>query len=266
MCRFNNKSKRWVKGQPLQFLKGHTDKVKQKTFLELGKCICGDPKCTIPYGLCHCGCKEKSPISKKTWKGRNAIKGEPARFIEGHAARITPIIEDAVPFKIDGVYCRLIPLTQGMYAIVDEADYVWLMQWKWCVYKSANECCTYYAVRNSPNDNFSHHPIPMHRFILGLEYGDVDQADHINCFNTLDNRRANLRISDTTEQACNKRKNSTNTSGYKRVSWDKERGKWVAVIGFRRKTIFLGRFERKEDAYSAYCEAAKLYHGEFSRV
>ena len=34
----------------------------------------------------------------------------------------------------------------------------------------------------------------------------------------------------------------TNISGYRGVSWDKERSKWLVSIRINRKTLFLGRF------------------------
>ena len=37
------------------------------------------------------------------------------------------------PMTLFPVRERLVPLTRGRYAIVDEADYDWLMQWRWIV-------------------------------------------------------------------------------------------------------------------------------------
>lgn len=42
----------------------------------------------IPYGYCHCGCGEKAPIAKRTYKYRGVRAGEPFRFIAGHAPRV----------------------------------------------------------------------------------------------------------------------------------------------------------------------------------
>ena len=33
-------------------------------------CICGDPACQIPYGLCHCGCKSKTKIAKYNYSAK----------------------------------------------------------------------------------------------------------------------------------------------------------------------------------------------------
>jgi hypothetical protein len=51
----------------------------------------------------------------------------------------------ALPICVDalGPYCK-IPLTQGRFAKVDPADYVWLSQFRWCVKVGLDAC---YAVR-----------------------------------------------------------------------------------------------------------------------
>ena len=40
---------------------------------------------------------------------------------------------------------KQIPLTQGKFALVDDEDYEFLMQWKWCTLRIRNK---YYAVRS----------------------------------------------------------------------------------------------------------------------
>lgn len=47
------------------------------------------------------------------------------------------------------------------------------------------------------------------------------------------------------------RKISSNTSGHTGVYWNKQSGKWVAQITFKRKTYYLGSYERIEDAVKA---------------
>lgn len=38
-------------------------------------------------GVCECGCGQPAPIASKTNAARGWVKGEPLRFIHGHAAR-----------------------------------------------------------------------------------------------------------------------------------------------------------------------------------
>jgi hypothetical protein len=43
----------------------------------------------ILYGFCQCGCGQRTSIVKKTQRSRGRIKGEPMRYIAGHARRST---------------------------------------------------------------------------------------------------------------------------------------------------------------------------------
>lgn len=230
-------------------------------------CICRDLNCQIPFGLCHCGCGGRTNICDHDYPRLRQVNGEPYRFIFGHHALGRLPIEDALPFKLDGDYCRLIPLTRGFYAIVWESDYYWLMEWKWCA--KWNRCTkSYYAVRSGPRNNKIFKSFYMHRQIMGVEPDDHRTVDHA-FHNTLDNRRKinwkdNLRIATMEEQARNRRVQTTNTSGYKGVSFNKKLQKWKSYIRVDGKIKHLGVFLKKEEAYAAYCAAAKLYYGEFA--
>ncbi len=82
----------------------------------------------------------------------------------------------------------LISLSRGQVTLVDDADYDWLMQRKWCAVWSTSIRC-FYAVCSVESK-----ALYMHRYILGLEFGDPRFGDHIEPSQTLDNRRSNLRI------------------------------------------------------------------------
>lgn len=211
----------------------------------------------IPYGYCHCGCGDKTNPS-----GRRL--GIPSKYIRGHHGRIRPELECAVPFKIDGVYCRVIKLTKGFFTIVEESDYKFLMQWKWFASTSKKRNAVY-AVRNSEEKDGVKHHIKMHRHIMGLAYGDDREVDHENC-NGIDNRRDNLRIVSHMENRWNVGKFRNNTSGYKGVSWCHWKEKWVARIGVDGKYIRLGYSDDPEEAYKLVCDAAIKYHQQFARV
>jgi len=44
----------------------------------------GDFPKTVPYGYCHCGCGEKTTISKQNHIKNGYIKGKPLKFLKGH--------------------------------------------------------------------------------------------------------------------------------------------------------------------------------------
>jgi len=150
-----------------------------------------------------------------------------------------------------------IPLTQGLYALVDGEDYGWLNQHKWCVTKPKTGH-TYYAMRVS-----SKKTIEMHWEILGLEKGDKQWSDHQNG-NGLDNRRCNLRPCISSQNHQNQKPIRGGTSKYKGVSWHKNAGKWQAHIKYYGKSKNLGYFSSEIEAAKAYNRAAKELFGEFA--
>ena len=157
---------------------------------------------------------------------------------------------------------RLIPLTQGVNAIVDADDYEWLNSWDWFAAWNAHTK-SFYAVRNFTVSKNKRIILRMHRVILGCEAPD-EQGDHRNG-NTLDNRRKNLRKCTQPQNARNSPARINNKSGYKGVSFRKSHGKWVAQINDPVKSSrYIGYFDSPEEAALAYDEAAKRLHGEFA--
>jgi len=100
----------------------------------------------------------------------------------------------------------------------------------------------------------------LHRIIMGDPEDLV--VDHINR-NPLDNRRENLRIVTKQENSMNLSMSKRNKSGITGVCWHKGSGKWVARISYKYKHIFLGSFEKLEDARKAREDAEEEYFGEF---
>ena len=108
-------------------------------------------------------------------------------------------------------------------------------------------------------------PYPEHRLAWLYVYGKwpEDMIDHINGFKD-DNRIENLREATRSENFCNRTKYNNNTSGIKGVCWHKISKKWQARIRINNKNKHLGLFDSPEEAYEAYCKAAKELHGEFA--
>jgi hypothetical protein len=225
----------------------------------LPSCLCGKLDCPIPRGLCHCKCGMPAPLVKFNLYGRGLFKGQPRQFINGHQRKIRLPIEDAVPFKIEGVYCRLIPLSGGIYAIVDAVDYIWLMQWKWTAMRGRY---TWYAYRLDWSDMAHPVSISMHRAIA--QPPDGKQCDHRNG-NGVDNRRKNLRDGDGTEQRWNSKTQINNTSGYPGISRCEQTQSWKVRINVRGREIWLGRHKTLERAIAVRKSAEEKYVGEWVR-
>jgi hypothetical protein len=91
-------------------------------------------------------------------------------------------------------------------------------------------------------------------------------VDHINT-DSLDNRRANLRLATPSQNSCNSRRDKSNTySRYRGVSFSKRKQKWFAAIRANGKKMWLGYFETEIDAAKVYDDAAKKYHKEFAML
>ena len=160
---------------------------------------------------------------------------------------------------------RTIPLSRGMMAVVDAADYEWLSQWTWYA-NTTRKGGHFYALRKSSRKSGSK-VIYMHRQILGIE-GSRVYADHVNG-DTLDNRRCNLRAATGIENSMNRGPNRNNTSGYKGVSrsleWISE-VRWKAQITINGKLKVLGTgLKTREEAAELYRRAAEEAFGEFAR-
>jgi hypothetical protein len=159
---------------------------------------------------------------------------------------------------------KLIPLTQEQVALVDATDYEFLVQWSW--YAAFDPTTrSFYAVRHEKRENGRQGTVKMHRAILGLERGDKRTVDHEN-HDTLDNRRRNLRIATFSQQAQNRRKRQTNKSGFKGVSLESRRGKFIAQLEIAGRRKYLGSFDTPQEASVRYQQAVRALHGEFARV
>lgn len=140
---------------------------------------------------------------------------------------------------------REIPLTQGYVAVVDEADFEWLAQFKWGLGWNRKHGGNKYARRHA-------RPRLMHRLILGAPVGLY--VDHING-DGLDNRRVNLRLVTPQQNQWNRRAVRGGESPYKGVSRDSKTGRWTAS---------LSGFASEDDAGRAVDAMALLLHGEYA--
>ncbi len=148
---------------------------------------------------------------------------------------------------------REIPLTQGYVALVDDNDYEWLSQWKWCVSLMQSGPR---AVRNALVDG-KRKTICMSRQLMNSPIGMVvDHWDH----NTLNNQRANLRRCTKSQNGANRRKTAGCSSRFKGVTWVKREGKWIAHIKVAGRNKHLGYFVDEVAAALAYnVEAAQQF-------
>jgi len=89
------------------------------------------------------------------------------------------------------------------------------------------------------------------------------EVDHIN-LNKLDNRPKNLRLVTRAQNMANTKKNCTNTSGFKGVSYCRNKGKFRAQIGVNNVCRKLGYFNTAAEAAAVHDRAAIALRGEFA--
>ena len=150
---------------------------------------------------------------------------------------------------------RIIPLTRGLFVIVDAEDYLWLSKYTWFAEGTGEN---FYAVRKAAGKS-----IKMHRQIMNApNHLVVDHIDH----NGLNNRKENLRICTFAENCRNLRASRHKSSKDKGVHWHKRNKKWAAQITCDHKTHHLGYFRDEIDAAKAYDKAAVELFGEFASL
>lgn len=154
---------------------------------------------------------------------------------------------------------KQIKLTRGKFAIVDDEDFEELAKHKWNCQITKTEGRNYaYRVGVRPDGGKT--TVRMHRQIIGESAKGMD-IDHIDG-DGLNNQKSNLRPCTRSQNNGNARMPRNNKSGFKGVSFDKNRGLWVAQADGKHA----GRHTSKEDAARAYNKKAFEIWGEFARL
>ena len=152
------------------------------------------------------------------WVGRDgsaAVLGRLKIDKDGTQTLFCDLSQDENPTK-------LIPLTQGKFAIVDAEDYDWLSQYKWFAMKDKTR---FYAGRKNKR---TRRTVRMHQMILHAAKDMMcDHKDH----NGLNNRKSNLRLCTNAQNQQNKQKRLGCSSRYKGVGWHKLTDMWQAYDG-----------------------------------
>lgn len=153
-----------------------------------------------------------------------------------------------------------IPLTRGYVAMVDDEDYDWLMQWKWCAQRLPNGHVR--AMRGIKPQGV-HKVLYMHREIMKTPTGmEVDHIDH----NGLNNQKSNLRNCSHRDNLHNHK--VRNGLGYKGLQIRKgENGISVGItVDYVR--IYLGSYPLDQviEAARCYDRAALKYFGDFAHL
>jgi HNH endonuclease len=125
---------------------------------------------------------------------------------------------------------------------VDAADIPFLEEFgrTWCAFWSPTSQTWYVYCSNYKVDEYL-----LHRLLLRCpRHLHVDHIDH----NGLNNRRSNLRSVTRSINQLNHRMQTNNTSGFRGVVWDANRGLFQARVKIQGKNKLLGRFKTAGEA------------------
>lgn len=142
--------------------------------------------------------------------------------------------------------------------MVDAEDVERLGHWKWQCKETGKHCLYAVRIRSIGGKRKPEH---MHRLIARARSGEY--VDHVNG-NTLDNRKANLRICTHQENMRHRRVSGSGSSKYKGVCYCRKTGKWLAHITVDKKQRRLGLFGSERAAADAYNAAAKDLFADFA--
>ena len=151
---------------------------------------------------------------------------------------------------------KLIKLTQGRFAQVDDEDFERVNQFKWSAHKNGN---VWYSTRRNGKSSES-----MHSFIMGHSPKGM-HVDHKDG-DGLNNQKCNLRFCTPSQNSMNRGIKNGGTSIYKGISWLKAANQWSASIRHNDKRIYHKYFKNEIMAAKQYDIWATELFGEFARL
>jgi AP2 domain. len=158
---------------------------------------------------------------------------------------------------------KMILLTNGHEAIVDDEDYEKVSRYRWTSYSANGEGVRWYPVITIHSGIFQIQANrSMARVVLGFPRAQC--IDHING-NPLDNRKANLRIATAQQNSRNMCKARLGSAASKYKGVTSYYGKWRTYIAVDRKKKYLGYFPCQFCAALAYDMAAIDLFEEYAR-
>lgn len=153
---------------------------------------------------------------------------------------------------------KQIELSQGLYTLVDEEDFIFLNQIRW----SANynkKTKVWYAVNSRKG-------LSLHRYLLGVTDSSI-LVKHKNG-NTLDNRRENLELISKSESRIRSKKRTTtvNKSKFRGVWFDPRLSNSANPWRVNILNTHVGSFSDEKEAALAWNKAALEMYGENAQL
>lgn len=208
------------------------------------------------YWLCKCSCGNPNLISVLGVSLRNGSKQSCGCLKKEHDKEFIENGKKINTYDLSGDYGIGFDSKMNKFYF-DLEDYNKIKNYYW--YKNHQNYIV--SVNTDLKNKENGHYVSMHRFILNLNNSN-NVVDHIN-HKQWDNRKINLRICSSNNNAKNKSIQYNNTSGYPGVTWHKKSCSWIARINKNKKRISLGSFDTFEEAVKVRKEAEIKYYGEY---
>lgn len=220
------------------------------------KCQCSCAKHTITYvtgknlkrnNVKSCGCLmiEKNRESKKK---RNYIE-ECGDYCIGYTTKNECFYFDKVDKKLIEKFCWHIHHKKIKHkdGSVNDSQYL----------------CTTISDNNKIEGVTKRGYITLSRLLMGVLNDNAVVVDHKNG-DTMDNRKANLRICTQEKNNYNKKLSNYSSTKVKGVTYKEKTKKYYARIGYKNNRISLGVFDTLYEAAKAYNEKASELYGEYA--
>lgn len=204
---------------------------------------------------CRCECGNELAVVGYHLKEKNKIKSCGCYTIP----RIQEIQKEHNEYDMDNYEYGVGYTNKGIEFWFDKEDYDLIKNYCWS-YSDYGYLVAW--------DQATKKKVNFHRLVMGvMENDNVRIVDHKihppRKEPKIDNRKSNLRIVTHYENAKNHQIYSNNTSGVSGVTYNKQNDQWVARISVNGERIFLGYFNKKEDAINARYDAEIKYYGEY---
>lgn len=164
---------------------------------------------------------------------------------------------------------KLIPLTQGLFAKVSDADFKRVSAFNWYAQRSRRRELVYASRDSTVDERAAGAPsqIKMHQYLTGFRFPNVDHRNG----DGLDNQRRNLRDGSGSKNGYNSPprlmwKGKQCSSQFKGVSFHKRDEIWQAELTVAGRRHRVGTFDSEIAAARAYNTAARRLQGRYARL
>ena len=105
----------------------------------------------------------------------------------------------------------------------------------------------------------------MHRVVFLMHHGYLPKTLDLIDGNKSNNNIDNLREATLSQNMHNTKIYTNNSSGYKGVTWSKQKKKYIGLFKMNYKEYYAGSFKLAEEAAKAVMELREKLQGEFAR-